>query len=344
MTGSDSLLDGDGVGYITEDSDEDIEDDDEEENLTDADVDESMEHIEGRFEEISDDEGFDGPLVTAHEITEEPVKPPPIRRLPKGTEVILAGEVMTYIPDEGALRMQEEADREEQVGSNAGVVKFQDLQVEELTQNKAEEATAMKMEEATEIKAEASNSAEEASATVGMGDVNMEDTEEGEVPEVAKSSTVETSSVITEIAEVLPPVNKTPTLMQEGDDVGEEDLVDLEAGIASSISDDEESKTAAVDQSNAPSTTTPVKGNGNGKGQGKGKGKGNAKPKEQRISSGGNVVIRALRPPQGFRIGDRRVGDDEGWLEEGSLICFKDGTVVATVSISQRSYFLRRVC
>lgn len=62
---------------------------------------------------------------------------------------------------------------------------------------------------------------------------------------------------------------------------------------------------------------------------------------KQLAKSSGTIIIKALRPPLGEAgIGGLRIGDDEGWLEEGSLICLENRRVLAVVSIS--GYILLR--
>jgi H/ACA ribonucleoprotein complex non-core subunit NAF1 len=57
---------------------------------------------------------------------------------------------------------------------------------------------------------------------------------------------------------------------------------------------------------------------------------------KQLAKSSGTIIIKALRPPLGETgIGGLRIGDDEGWLEEGSLICLENRRVLAVVSISE---------
>ena len=56
---------------------------------------------------------------------------------------------------------------------------------------------------------------------------------------------------------------------------------------------------------------------------------------KQLAKSSGTIIIKALRPPLGEAgIGGLRIGDDEGWLEEGSLICLENRRVLAVVSIN----------
>jgi H/ACA ribonucleoprotein complex non-core subunit NAF1 len=53
---------------------------------------------------------------------------------------------------------------------------------------------------------------------------------------------------------------------------------------------------------------------------------------KQLAKSSGTIIIKALRPPLGEAgIGGLRIGDDEGWLEEGSLICLENRRVLAVV-------------
>ncbi|KAH8088253.1 Gar1/Naf1 RNA binding region-domain-containing protein [Filobasidium floriforme] len=68
---------------------------------------------------------------------------------------------------------------------------------------------------------------------------------------------------------------------------------------------------------------------------------------KQLAKSSGTIIIKALRPPLGEAgIGGLRIGDDEGWLEEGSLICLENRRVLAVVAetfgpLSQPFYLLR---
>lgn len=62
--------------------------------------------------------------------------------------------------------------------------------------------------------------------------------------------------------------------------------------------------------------------------------KSKGKPHQNKaLKSAGTIVIRAMRPPKDMEsFGNLRIGDDEGWLEEGSLICLEGGKVLAVVS------------
>ena len=56
---------------------------------------------------------------------------------------------------------------------------------------------------------------------------------------------------------------------------------------------------------------------------------------KQLAKSSGTIIIKALRAPLGEAgIGGLRIGDDEGWLEEGSLICLENRRVLAVVSVT----------
>ena len=56
---------------------------------------------------------------------------------------------------------------------------------------------------------------------------------------------------------------------------------------------------------------------------------------QQLAKSSGTIIIKALRAPLGEAgIGGLRIGDDEGWLEEGSLICLENRRVLAVVSVT----------
>ena len=58
------------------------------------------------------------------------------------------------------------------------------------------------------------------------------------------------------------------------------------------------------------------------------------KEQKQQAKSSGTIVVKALRPPLDTEgLGGLRIGDDEGWLEEGSVICLEDRKVLAVVSI-----------
>jgi hypothetical protein len=58
---------------------------------------------------------------------------------------------------------------------------------------------------------------------------------------------------------------------------------------------------------------------------------------KQLAKSSGTIIIKALRPPLGEAgIGGLRIGDDEGWLEEGSLICLENRRVLAVVCRENR--------
>jgi hypothetical protein len=237
---------------------------------------------------------------------------------------------MSYIPDPIALRIHQEAQKErtQQQAEETKQVPIvptgeRAARKDEDTAQPAEEASAAQDEHpSNDVKVGVLEEATAAQGEHQSNDVQMEVSEEGEIAEpIAESS-----------SSALP----LPTATSNVDDLEEEDLVDLEAGLADSNSDDDQ------DKAPAPSTSVPVTSAdlsastpaapASAPSTNKGKAKEKGKHKEPKMMSGGKVVVRALRPPEGFHIGERRVGDDEGWLEEGSLICFKDGTVLATVS------------
>lgn len=59
---------------------------------------------------------------------------------------------------------------------------------------------------------------------------------------------------------------------------------------------------------------------------------------KQLAKSSGTIVVKALRAPlEEAGIGGLRIGEDEGWLEEGSLVCLQNRRVLAVVSPDRRS-------
>jgi hypothetical protein len=78
--------------------------------------------------------------------------------------------------------------------------------------------------------------------------------------------------------------------------------------------------------------TTSATASENAKPKGKGKAKSHPSAK-----SAGTIVVRALRPPlDAEKLGGLKQGDDEGWLEEGSLICLENRQVLAVVSLHEK--------
>ena len=93
----------------------------------------------------------------------------------------------------------------------------------------------------------------------------------------------------------------------------------------------EEAAVGTVDS--APSSSVPAKPAATGPKQTKAMKQKAKKEQKQRDKSSGTIVVKALRPPlETEGLGGLRIGDDEGWLEEGSLICLEDRRVLAVVS------------
>jgi H/ACA ribonucleoprotein complex non-core subunit NAF1 len=118
---------------------------------------------------------------------------------------------------------------------------------------------------------------------------------------------------------------------------GEQAVVEAPSAAGEGKQDTKETtaEEAAVETApSAPSSSVPAKPATTGPKQTKAMKLKAKKEQKQRAKSSGTIVVKALRPPlETEGLGGLRIGDDEGWLEEGSVICLEDRRVLAVVSI-----------
>lgn len=343
MGTEDAELNADGEGYITADSDE------EDGELGEDEEESEVESDDGRpdpanvlaMEDDDDEPVPSGPLLTANEVVEEPVRAPPVQRLKEGAIVVFAGKVVHYVPEPTAVKAAQRAAEAEAAAPMKPATASAEQPSAGMTiataGEDAEEGELMEDEpgQKTDLDAgmgEAAKAEGEAEIKEDMVDKVTEETRAAPPPEDGNKDSN---------AAVTIPVAGAAAA---GALIADEDIVDLVAAPAISPAEgggDQSAPVAdpimqaevtapspvAADDSAGPSQAivaapTPSKPDTKGKG----------KAKEPKILSSGKVVVRAMRPPEGVFIGERRVGDDEGWLEEGSLVCFKDGRVIATAS------------
>lgn len=249
-----------------------------------------------------DDDEDDGPAevpVTAHELPLPPVQPPKIAKLPEGEKLVLAGEVMSYVLEPGVEQWWREhlaqgmhADKDE-------------------TSNDAHPAESVAHSEAevtVPVGAEASESAPSTSGEVTAAEVAME----GSAPSTASSAPEPTVSTS----------DPAPSAPSQAEQTPEENADATATAMASAPTSAQTAEPSSNDRAQGAH-----KNNKKRRGK-KGKSVGGPGGSTRHWASSGTIVVRAVLG-ESLQSGSY---SEDGWLEEGSLICDAERNVVASVS------------
>lgn len=250
----------------------------------------------------NDDDEDDGPAevpVTAHELPLPPVQPPKIAKLPEGEKLVLAGEVMSYVLEPGVEQWWREhlargmhADKDE-------------------TSNDAHPAESVAHSEAevtVPVGAEASESAPSTSGELTAAEVAVE----GSAPSTASSAPAPTVSTS----------NPAPSAPSQAEQTPEENA-DATATVATAPASAQTAQPTSNDRAQGANKNKQKR---RGK---KGKSTGGPGGSTRQWASSGTIVVRAVL---GESLQQSGSYSEDGWLEEGSLICDAERNVIASVS------------
>lgn len=308
-----------GSSSDSSDDDDDSSSDDEDSDSTDSSDDEALPERLAQVDFLSDDgdePAPSGPLKTEHEILEEPVGVPPFERLAKGSRVILAGEVVSFVRDAGLGVWQEwtrrEAEKEVHVQKDEGGSKVDEMEDASTTDVALDKAPETKI-----------GSIEDAATT----DVPIE--EETDVPQISEPKHGEGADQ--EKGQIDDTPVDTTSVANQGPLLGADATNEKAAAPEAPAGETSVSKpTEQPPQSAEAPTSTSAKRPRNRRG---GKKNGAAKPSGPPMpKSSGTVVVQAQRPPAGTVKGGTDRVDEDGWLLDGSVICTEEGQAVAVVS------------
>lgn len=293
-----------------DDDEEDDSDDDEDvgaaqqaEDIEDVDVDDE-----------DDDAGPSGPPVTKHELPLPPVQPPKIVKLPENERLVLAGEVLSFVMEPGvegwwrdhnAKKVDKEAhENEAPQGSSTDGDKA------------GSEVIAAVLESGDALQTPAI--AEDSARAPAIADDSV----------AGKKPTIENELVMDDIQASAP---------VEGGKKAADSLTDIQADQTPSQSTPAAETTSAPVASTTETAAKTEAEHGNKqhnkkrrgrKGKAGGSGVGPAGGSHGRWTSSGTIVVRAIldeSSQQGSYM-------EDGWLEEGSLICDAERNVIASVS------------